>query len=138
MCKHIDHFPEETDYEADPSEYFLREYFSSSSSKEQMILDVSPSQFPSGCLSQFWLRPERVARSCCSWPVSRCRLPAFSTRLAGLSPAKQLICFYCLAVCNITCGVIVSCVPCKHRPLILALFPFVQAGQGCLLDSFVC
>lgn len=26
MCKHIDHFPEETDYEADPSEYFLREY----------------------------------------------------------------------------------------------------------------
>uniref|UniRef100_A0A8C7YGD7 Voltage-dependent calcium channel gamma-2 subunit n=1 Tax=Oryzias sinensis TaxID=183150 RepID=A0A8C7YGD7_9TELE len=26
MCKQIDHFPEETDYEADPSEYFLREY----------------------------------------------------------------------------------------------------------------
>ncbi|KAG8006470.1 Voltage-dependent calcium channel gamma-2 subunit [Nibea albiflora] len=23
MCKQIDHFPEETDYEADPSEYFL-------------------------------------------------------------------------------------------------------------------
>lgn len=29
MCKQIDHFPEETDYEADPSEYFLREYMSS-------------------------------------------------------------------------------------------------------------
>lgn len=28
MCKQIDHFPEETDYEADPSEYFLREYMS--------------------------------------------------------------------------------------------------------------
>lgn len=26
MCKQIDHFPEDTDYEADPSEYFLREY----------------------------------------------------------------------------------------------------------------
>lgn len=26
MCKQIDHFPEETDYEADPSEYFLRKY----------------------------------------------------------------------------------------------------------------
>lgn len=25
MCKQIDHFPEDTDYEADPSEYFLRE-----------------------------------------------------------------------------------------------------------------
>lgn len=30
MCKQIDHFPEETDYEADPSEYFLREYIVSS------------------------------------------------------------------------------------------------------------
>ncbi|KAG7263797.1 hypothetical protein CRUP_009981 [Coryphaenoides rupestris] len=26
MCKQIDHFPEDTDYGADPSEYFLREY----------------------------------------------------------------------------------------------------------------
>lgn len=26
MCKQIDHFPEDTNYEADPSEYFLREY----------------------------------------------------------------------------------------------------------------
>lgn len=26
MCRQIDHFPEDTDYEADPSEYFLREY----------------------------------------------------------------------------------------------------------------
>ena len=25
MCKQIDHFPEDTDYEADTSEYFLRE-----------------------------------------------------------------------------------------------------------------
>lgn len=25
MCKQIDHFPEDTNYEADPSEYFLRE-----------------------------------------------------------------------------------------------------------------
>lgn len=30
MCKQIDHFPEETDYEADPSEYFLRKYIVSS------------------------------------------------------------------------------------------------------------
>lgn len=26
MCKQIDHFPEDANYEADPSEYFLREY----------------------------------------------------------------------------------------------------------------
>lgn len=28
MCKQIHHFPEDTDYEADPSESFLREYLS--------------------------------------------------------------------------------------------------------------
>lgn len=33
MCKQIDHFPEDTDYEADPSEYFLREYQRNSSSQ---------------------------------------------------------------------------------------------------------
>lgn len=27
MCKQIDHFPEDADYEADASEYFLRESF---------------------------------------------------------------------------------------------------------------
>lgn len=44
MCKQIDHFPEDTNYEADPSEYFLREYLSSdwsvSVSKGQALDDV--------------------------------------------------------------------------------------------------
>lgn len=31
MCKQIDHFPEDADYEADASEYFLRESSSTSS-----------------------------------------------------------------------------------------------------------
>lgn len=70
--------------------------------------------------------------------VSAPSLPAFSMRLARLSPAKQLVCFYCLAVCNITCSVTVGCVPCKHSPLISALFFFVQARQRCLSDSFAC
>lgn len=35
MCKQIDHFPEETDYEADPSEYFLREYTPRSKKKKK-------------------------------------------------------------------------------------------------------
>lgn len=26
MCKQINHFPEDTNYDADPSEYFLREF----------------------------------------------------------------------------------------------------------------
>ena len=37
MCKQIDHFPEETDYEADPSEYFLREYLASPFSCREIL-----------------------------------------------------------------------------------------------------
>lgn len=37
MCKQIDHFPEETDYEADPSEYFLREYLISLFSYREIL-----------------------------------------------------------------------------------------------------
>lgn len=157
MCKQIDHFPEETDYEADPSEYFLRKYIFSLyfhtqkhcdfflfvfkvTTREKKSLQEFCFSFYNFFLKFFPLFAQTGAQcqSLLLARVSAPSLPAFSVRLARLSPAKQLVCFYCLAVCNITCSVTVGCVPCKHSPLISALFFFVQARQRCLSDSFAC
>lgn len=158
MCKQIDHFPEETDYEADPSEYFLRKYIFSlyfhirkncdfflfvfkATTREKKItsgISLLLLKFLFEIFSTFcsdWSTVPVAALGPC---VSSASLPAFSVRLARRSPAKQLVCFYCLAVCNITCSVTVGCVPCKHSPLISALFFFVQARQRCLSNSFAC
>lgn len=47
MCKQIDHFPEDADYEADASEYFLRESSSTFKSNAEVIFCVSAAHTPS-------------------------------------------------------------------------------------------
>uniref|UniRef100_A0AAV2KG14 Uncharacterized protein n=1 Tax=Knipowitschia caucasica TaxID=637954 RepID=A0AAV2KG14_KNICA len=47
MCKQIDHFPEETDYEADPSEYFLLAFIADRS--EDLELDQRMLRFHGNC-----------------------------------------------------------------------------------------
>lgn len=51
MCKQIDHFPEDADYEADASEYFLRE----SSFMKIIIWNIRVK------LDRVWVKPQWIS-----------------------------------------------------------------------------
>lgn len=42
VCKKIDHFPEDADYEADAAEYLLRKTHNSTGPKTYFFIDIPP------------------------------------------------------------------------------------------------
>lgn len=123
MCKQIDHFPEETDYEADPSEYFLREY--------QTLSRLHPASMSVPVVSAQTGAPVTGVAAALDLYVSSVLVSA------RLHLAKQLICFYCSVVCKTTWCVTFSCVPCKHSPIDFCS-RFLCASKKEMLVGVIC